>query len=292
MSARLTKLINIDLMIGLKFPSYLIPFDNKKMWLIHQFRQAYDLAGTQYDFFTSDENSQNIKQTIINADNYYLKILEGNIYTNSYVVKERLKKYNNINSEVLFPPLMDSNIFHNESTGDYLFYPSRVNHSKRQYLAVEAMQYVKTNVKLIIAGKGDSLQDEDIIFEKIEKLGLKNKVTYINKFITQQEKADYFAKSLGGIYIPYDEDSYGYVTLECIHSEKPVITFSDSGGTDIVVNDGQTGYITEPSTHALAQAMDKLYQNKKEAAEMGKNGLSHIKQLGISWENVIKRLVQ
>jgi len=292
MTARLTKLVNVDMVIGLKFPAYLIPHENKKLWLLHQFRQAYDLSGTIYDFFSPDDHSQKIKRSIIETDNLYLKQLEGKIFTNSYVVSDRLMKYNGINSEVLFPPLMDANLFRYEDTGDYIFYPSRVNHSKRQHLAVEAMQYTKSKVKLILAGKGDNTNDEDYIFEKIEKLNLSEKVTYINRFISQQEKADYFSKCLGGIYIPYDEDSYGYVTLECIHSQKPVISCTDSGGTDIVVKDGQTGYMTEPSPQALAQAIDKLYEDKKKAFDMGKNGLSLIKQLGISWETVIRKLTK
>lgn len=291
-AAKLTQMVHTDMMIGLKFPAYLIPHDNKKLWLLHQFRQAYDLAGTQYDLFSSDDNSQSVKKAIIDADNHHLKPLEGRIFTNSYVVSDRLMKYNGIHSEVLYPPLMDAELFHFNELGDFIFYPSRVNHSKRQYLAVEAMQYVKTDVKLLLAGVGDSQKDEDFIFEKIEKLGLKGKVTYINRFISQQEKVDYFSKCLGGIYIPFDEDSYGYVTLECIHSGKPIISCTDSGGTDIVVVDEENGYMTQPTPKALAEAMDKLFENKKKAATMGKNGVAHINKLGISWETVIRRLTE
>lgn len=292
LAARMTKLVNVDMMVGLKFPAYLIPHFNKRLWLLHQFRQAYDFEGTDYDIFTPDKTSQQIKKAIIAADNEYLRPLEGKIFTNSYVVSERLMKYNQIKSEVLFPPLIDEKIFRYEEVGDYIFYPSRVNYTKRQYLTVEAMQYVKTNVKLLLAGVGDSESDEKFIFEKIEKLGLKDKVTYLNRFISQQEKADYFSKCLGGIYIPYDEDSYGYVTLECIQSEKPVISCYDSGGTDIVVKDNLNGYMTESTPQALAQAMDKLYQNKNNAIEMGKNGILLLEELGISWEAVIGRLLQ
>src|SRR5882757_2539647 len=40
---RCLRLYNVDRVIGLKFPAYLIPHDNKVVWLMHQFRQAYDL---------------------------------------------------------------------------------------------------------------------------------------------------------------------------------------------------------------------------------------------------------
>ena len=31
-----------DLVIALKFPAYLVPFENKKVWLLHQYRQVYE----------------------------------------------------------------------------------------------------------------------------------------------------------------------------------------------------------------------------------------------------------
>ena len=39
-------------------------------------------------------------------------------------------------------------------------------------------------------------------------------------WISEQEKADLMANCYAALYIPYDEDSYGYVTLEAFHSAK------------------------------------------------------------------------
>jgi len=292
MAARLTQLVNVDLMIGLKFPAYLAPHSNKKLWLLHQFRQAYDLSGTQYDVFSDSTHDQSIKKAIVSADNAYLRPLEGNIFTNSRVVSDRLMRHNGIASRVLFPPLMDSALFRRGQQGDYIFCPSRVNFSKRQHLLVEAMQYVKTSVKLVLAGVGDVKDDEHQIYRIIEKYRLEGKVTYYDRFITQQEKADLFADCLAGAYIPYDEDSYGYVALECLHSHKPLITCTDSGGTDIVVVNGETGYRVEPSPQALAEAMDKLYEERKHTLDMGESGFALIEKLGINWDTVIGRLTE
>ena len=40
-----------DLVIATKFPSYLIEHPNKVVWLVHQFRQAYELDGTEHGQF-------------------------------------------------------------------------------------------------------------------------------------------------------------------------------------------------------------------------------------------------
>ena len=41
----------IDLVIATKFPSYAIRHPNKVVWLVHQFRQAYDLDRTELGEF-------------------------------------------------------------------------------------------------------------------------------------------------------------------------------------------------------------------------------------------------
>ena len=41
--ARSLEIINVDRLIPLKFPAYLARHPNKVLWLLHQYRQAYDL---------------------------------------------------------------------------------------------------------------------------------------------------------------------------------------------------------------------------------------------------------
>ena len=46
--------VPIDLVIATKFPSYAIRHPNKVVWLVHQFRQAYDLDRTELGQFGED----------------------------------------------------------------------------------------------------------------------------------------------------------------------------------------------------------------------------------------------
>jgi hypothetical protein len=41
----------IDLVVATKFPSYLVRHPEKRVWLVHQFRQAYELDGTSLGQF-------------------------------------------------------------------------------------------------------------------------------------------------------------------------------------------------------------------------------------------------
>ena len=282
--------IDPDRVIALKFPVYYLEHPNKVLWLLHQFRQVYDLWGTPYGLPQTPENAA-IREAIIQTDNRYLREAKK-IYTNSRVVSGRLKRFNDIDSEVLYPPLMESEKYYTKDYGDYIFYPSRIVAGKRQQDAIESMKHVKSGVKLVIAGHSERKEWLDHLESIVRDNGLNSKVTIIGRWISQEEKADLYANALGAIYIPVDEDSYGYVTLEAYHAKKPVITCTDSGGTLDVVENGVTGYVAPPEPQAIAEAMDRLYVDKAAARKMGTNGLEKINSMHISWDSVVQRLTQ
>jgi len=292
MAAKLTCIENTDKVIAMKFPAYYVQHTNKQIWLIHQFRQCYDLWGTEYQLLSNDPEGEKIRECIIYADNELFSSQKAPIYTISPVVSKRLKEFNGFDSQYLCAPLNNPELFYFKEYGDFVFYPSRVNHSKRQHIAIEAMRYVKTDVKLVIAGKGDTKEDEELLHSLIDKYQLSSKVKYICRFISEQEKADLFASCLAAIYLPVQEDSYGYVTLEAFASQKTVITFSDSGGTNLVVKNDLTGIVTEPDPKELAHAIDTLYNDRKKARELAMNAPLLLDKLGINWKTIIERLVK
>jgi glycosyltransferase involved in cell wall biosynthesis len=82
------------------------------------------------------------------------------------------------------------------------------------------------------------------------------------------------------------------VTLEAFLCKKPVITCTDSGGIDILVRDGTTGWIAEPEPKALAEAMDRMFRDKQQAKRMGEAGYDLVETLKITWDNVIEKLTK
>ncbi len=290
-ACRMLSLPNVDRVIALKFPAYYIPHPNKILWILHQFRQAYDLWGTPLQGLPNTAEGLAIRESIHMADDRYLPEARR-IFTNSRVTSERLKTYNGLDSKVLWPPLLQTEHFSCNDFQDFVFYPSRVNAAKRQWLAVESMKYVRSPVRLILAGKDESETEALQIEQAITSNALADRVLWLRDFISEASKADYFSRALGTIYIPYDEDSYGYVTLESYYSSKPVITCSDSGGTDLLVQDGITGFVADPDPQAIAAAIDKLYQEKQSAREMGRAGLDLVHRLGITWQRVVEALTQ
>jgi len=280
---------DIDILIGLKFPAYYVKHPNKILWLFHQFRQVYDLWGTTYQDIPSTPEGLRIRDIIIQSDNTYLRESKK-IYTNSKVVAKRLKNFNNIDATPLYPPLDDADKFYCDEFENYIFYPSRVNTIKRQALAIESMKYVKTDIKLIIAGKADNNNYINYLQTLIKKNDLQKRVSLIGE-ISQEKKISLFANALSCLYIPYDEDSYGFPTLESFYSRKPVITCSDSGGIWEIAENGINGYIVPPEPEAIANAMDELCANKDKAKKMGAAGYEKLLSLDINWDNVIRCLI-
>ena len=141
-------------------------------------------------------------------------------------------------------------------------------HIKRQVLLVEAMAQVQTDVRLVLAGAPRTPADLERIERAIARCGVGDRVELLADWISEERKRDLFANALACAYIPYDEDSYGYVSLEAFHSRKPVITCTDSGGTLELVEDDVTGLVTEPDASSLAEAFDRLRRNPAAARDM------------------------
>lgn len=280
-----------DKLITIRTPSYLLKHQNKTLWFIHHHRGAYDLWGSKYQDIPNTLEGQAIREYIIRADDLAFREAKK-IYTNSKIVSERLKKYNGVDSSVLYPPLINPERFYCNGYNDYIFYPSRICTHKRQDLAIKAMKYTKTDVKLIIAGKFESDIYANEVKSFIQRNKLSHKIELIDRWITEEEKINLFSNALAAAYIPYDEDSYGYPSLEASHSKKAIVTCRDSGGTLELIEDGYNGYITEPDPKMLAETFDKLYKDKSKTQKMGENALARLENININWEHVVRRLTE
>ena len=279
-----------DRLIAIRTPSYLLRHDRKVLWFIHHHRSAYDLWLTKYSDIPSSPEGLAYRQAIRQADTAAFREA-SRIYTNSATVARRLKQYNGIDAPVLYPPLYRPERYHNAGFGDYILYVSRLTHHKRQWLAIEALRHTRTPVRLMIVGTPDSNAYLEELRAAIRTHDLGNRVMVITEWVSEQEKVDLFAHCRAAIYMPYDEDSYGYPTLEAHHAGKAVITTTDAGGTRELIVDGKNGFVTPPDPEAIAEAMDRLYDDTQLAETMGAAGMEQLLTLRISWPTVIENLL-
>ncbi len=275
----------IDLVICTKFPSYIIKHSNKVAWIFHQHRTAYDLKNTEYDDISYYPDGANVRKMIVNMDNQAFKEIKK-IFTISKNVSYRLKKYNAVDSEVLYPPLKDKERYYNKGYGDYILCISRLDIKKRQDLLIKAMQYARSNIKCKIVGVGPAMQN---YVDLTKSLNLSDKVEFLG-YVDDEMLFDLYANALAVFFAPFDED-YGYITIESFRSKKPVITLNDSGGPLEFVENGISGFITSNDPKEIAEKIELLYKDKNLAEKMGNAGKIRVDKLNITWDNVIKKLV-
>lgn len=274
----------IDLVIATRFPSYLIRHPNKVVWLVHQMRQVYDLLGTPHSDFTDQPRDQRVIEMVRAMDRRALSEARA-VYTISKNVSGRLKRFNDIASEALYPPPRLEGQYRSGDFGDYVFTVGRLDPLKRFDLLVKAMKHVETPVRCRIGGTGP---DREKLEELIARLGIQDRVDLLG-WVDDRDVPDLYAHSLAVYYAPYDED-YGYVTVEAFKAGKPVLTATDSGGVLEFVEDGHSGFVVPPdSPRELASRIDALWRDREKARRMGAAGREIVARIG--WDEVVERLV-
>jgi glycosyltransferase involved in cell wall biosynthesis len=274
----------IHRVIALKFPAYAISHPHKTTWLIHQLRQAYDLYDTEYSFFDNTPEDHELRGMISHMDRVTINESER-IYSISANVAHRLRKYNRVHSQVLYPPPPLDGRFYHDHYGDYVLCVSRLHHVKRVDPLIHALRHTRTPVRCIIAGRGPDM-------ERLQKLAARNKVAdrvdFLG-FVPDEEVIDLYARALAVYYAPVDED-YGFATIEGMKSRKPILTLDDSGGVLEFVKQGVTGLIAAAGApELLAECMDTLYENRDMAKRLGSAGQEIVAP--ITWDSTIERLL-
>ena len=241
----------VDRLITTRPPAHVIPHPQKVAWFIHHFRVYYDMWDTPYRGFPDDARHRALRDALVRADTTALGEAHR-LFSNSQVIADRVKRFNGLDCEVLYPPLLDVSHFHAGSQGEEIVYICRMEQHKRQHLLLEAFRYVKTPVRLRLCGSSSGVGYANELRARIQEWGLQDRVIYEDRWVTEQEKALWLSTALAAAYIPEDEDSYGYPSLEAAQSAKPILTTTDSGGVLEFVEDGRNGRIVPPEPRAGA----------------------------------------
>ena len=287
--ARRLRLANVDHVIGLKFPAYMIPWHDKVLWLLHQYRQAYDLLDAGQSNIPDDARGHQILAAIRAGD--ALAFSEARrIHTNAPITSRRLKHYNGFDSEVLRPPLNDPELFPGGESEGYVLATGRVNAGKRQALLVRALRHAP-GVRLVVAGPPDTPADAEAIRRLAAEEGVEDRVTFDLRFVPRLDLARMVNGALAVAYLPYDEDSLGYCTMEAFRAAKPVITTTDSGGVLDIVRDGENGHVVLPDAERLGAAMEALADDAGRARLLGLAGREAMEAERLDWPTTVERLL-
>ena len=281
----------VDLVICTKFPTYYAKHPKKSIWLVHQHRMVYDLYGGRYTDFSDDPRDEALRDMLKSGDEKVIN--EANYISGiSQNVVTRLNNYNNIQAEVLYPPLPLGGQYKQGTQEDYILSVGRLCSIKRVDLMIKSMPIVHKHIKLKIVGTADEQGVMDYYQNEIAKHHLQDRIEFLDR-VSNEDLIDLYSNSLAVYYAPFNED-YGYVTLEAMASAKPVITANDSGGVLEFIKDNENGLILEPTTDSIGHGTNRLVEDKEFAKKLGTNGYNWVKDAGLDssgWDKVLKGLL-
>ena len=270
----------VDLVVPMKFPSYLVRHPNKVVWLIHQFRQAYDRFGTEQSDFTAGPEDTRWRELIAETDATGLGEARK-VFTNARNTADRLLRFNGIEAEALYHPPPLAGRYRDDGPGRWGLVVGRLDPWKRMDLAIEGA--AAGGFPLVIAGSGP---DE----ERLRKVAARTGADVdFRGAVSDDELLALYAGCGAVLFTPADED-YGYIALEAFLSKKPVVTCTDSGGPLEFVVDGETGRVAPPTGAAVGEAAAALLAAPEAARRMGERGYDAVR--GISWDAVVSSLLR
>lgn len=274
----------IDLVVGTRFPSYLVRHPRKVVWLIHQFRQVYDLAGTRFSDFGEQPGDQGTAAMIRAMDRRSLGEARSR-FAISRNVAERLRRFCDLEAEPLYPPPALGDRYRSGGYGDAIVTVGRLDPMKRFDRLVRAIAVASTPVRAVIAGTGP---EAERLAALAAELGVAGRVELPGR-LDDERLIELYEGALAVYYAPFDED-YGYVTVEAFRAERPVVTAADSGGVLEFVEDGVTGLVAPEATpRALAERFDALHRDRELAARLGRAGRERVRAIG--WDAVVDALL-
>ena len=272
----------VDAVIATRFPSYAARHDNKIVWLIHQYRQAYDQFGTAYSDFTSSPEDERTREAIAEIDRVGLSEARR-VFANSATVAARLKRFNGISSMPLYHPPPLAGRYRSGPFGDYALTVGRLDGWKRPELPLAALAHAPA-ARLVIVGRGP----EEARLKRIAReLSVEDRVRFVPD-VDEEGLLDLYAGARLVVVAPAGED-LSYVPLEAFLSGKPVLTTDDAGGPLEFVRHGETGFVVPADASALGAALRLAWEKPEALEKLGEKGRQAASAL--SWDAAVSALL-
>ena len=181
------------------------------------------------------------------------------IAANSENIRNRVKKYYNRDSTVIYPGI-DTSRFHCSEYGDFWLSVNRLYPEKRIELQIDVFRKLPDQ-KLVIAG-GFSKGDHASAYVNTIMQDLPPNVTILGE-VGEEELVDLYSRCRGLLCTAVEED-FGLTPLEAMASGKPVVAVNEGGFRETVTP--QTGILVSP---CIPTILDAAHQVSMKAAQYG-----------------------
>ncbi len=173
----------------------------------------------------------------------------GKYIANSLNVKNRIKKYYGMDSEIIYPPVDIDRFRAKKGNANYFLIVSTLTPYKKIDLAIQLFN--KIGRKLVIIGDGSQRKYlENIAADNIDFLGFKNDNTVKE-----------YMENCRAFIFP-GEDDFGITPVEAMACGKPVLAYAKGGATETVIS-GKTGeFFFEANVESMEDGLARLMYNE------------------------------
>lgn len=168
---------------------------------------------------------------------------------NSIHVKNRIKKYYRLESEVVYPPVDTDRFKLTEKHEDFFLIVSALTPFKKLDLAVQLFN--KIGKRLVVIGGGAQLEYlKSIAGPTVDIVGRKD-----------DETVKTFMENCRAYILPAEED-FGIAPVEAMACGKPVLAYAKGGALEYVVP-GKTGeFFYSPTVESMEDGLGRLIVNE------------------------------
>ncbi len=137
------------------------------------------------------------------------------------------------------------------------------------------------NIKLLVAG--EFYDDQKYYTNLITKYGLANNVILKDGFIPAEDVCNYFCAA-DMVVQPYRSATQSGITQIAYNFERPMLV-TNTGGLPEIVPDKKVGYVVQPISNDIVDAISDFYQNEREEAFSLQ---TKTEKLRFSWDYFVK----
>ncbi len=176
---------------------------------------------------------------------------------NAENIKQKIKKYYNRDSVVIYPPVDTDRFKISQNIQDYFLITSRIEPYKKVDLVVEAFN--KLGLKLKVVGSGTKKAE-------IAKMAGPN-IEFTGR-LSDEDLAKAYESCIAYLF-PQEED-FGIVPVEAMSAGRPVIAYKKGGSLETVI-EGKTGEFFYPQTVEALVSVVKNFDAQKYNSQFIRN---------------------
>jgi len=287
-ACKLMTLYGAERVIGLRFPSALIPHESKVLWWDRL--PSGELFGQSIS--SSDDGIQSLHSRVMveEAEREIVKQSRSVFTTSEHLSSEIVDRYK-IDCQTLLPPWEVSGSQGQGIYEDYLVCPDELVPGSRHMLILEAFRCVDRQIKLVFTGESTSSDYADEVRRRIKEFDLEDRVRIDERNLCQGGVDLTLQHALAVVSISAENDPYGFNTSAAFQADKALITTCDSPAVANRIRSGVNGWVCDPTVNDLVIAFERVAKDRPGCEELGRSAGAAWRSIGVRWDSTIERLL-